>query len=367
MKFRDFTDLQTLYQDIETCCHVLPGKVNISVVERHLKALKNVKDKKEAPNLKPTNALAKLITRNIKFLKPDVLAQLQNCEVYVVPVPFCGAYSRQNNTIVIGNGLIDLLFAYGCWSFFSEAIQEDLQQVKTSEHFPSLNVRDEITLLLFILQYRAYAYGEPMPDFGALLDDGAIRDVLTALAGGMTFILLHELGHLLLGHHDSEKSPRPITMPFVIAETLEKFQCQEFEADDFAMNAIISDFQPLHNTWVNMALGFHIQCETLLSDRGNYHPVGINRLLYANGRSDGWPSDQAYYSRHLIKMSDAHNNLEQNNDRLKQRNEEPVLLRFSKDEIEQRLSDLFTQFMPEINPAFKSLFTGKKAQWWQWG
>jgi len=342
-------DPAMLARDIETCFNVTSSEITPAMIQRHIDRLKRL-GTKITNDTQPSRALAKLVTRNLSFLNSKEQEMLLACEVYVVPLPLCMAYSKAPNTIIIGNGLLNLITACGYWANFSETIPLPLDKIKPMANFPTISVREAIPVFLFAMMYRHYQYGEALPDFRSLMMDqsGTFPDqeVKDAIAGAATFILLHELGHLSLEHHLEDKQVLPIDAPLAVHQELSTYQRKELEADDFAMQAIQEKLRPLHIAWINMALNFHLIRETLLGERCNRHPININRLAYASVRSKGKQLTPANYSEHLEGMGNSFTNIETNNSIISESNKMPVLEALSRNEIISQLKFMDEHLSP---------------------
>ncbi|MCI0590608.1 MAG: hypothetical protein L0Y67_03245, partial [Gammaproteobacteria bacterium] len=317
-------DPATLAKDIETCFNLTSADITPAMIQRQIDRLKR-EGAEITDEIRPTKALAELIARNLTFLNSDKCEALVACEIYVVPLPLCMAYSKAPNSIIVGNGLINLISACGYWGNFVETLPLSLDEIKPFAQFPKTSVLDAVSTFLFALMYRHYQYGEALPDFRVLTADQSgnfpDRAVKDAVAGAATFILLHELGHLRLNHHIEDKQIMPIDVPLAVPQALSSYQRKELEADDFAMKAIQERLRPLHVAWINMALNFHLLRETLLAERSNRHPININRLAYANARSAGQIITPVYYAEHLEKMGKSFTNIERNTEAILENNQ----------------------------------------------
>ncbi len=320
-------DIEKLISDLHECLQLTPLEITPAMVERQLNQLRS--PAANASRLAATKALAGLVERNVtQLLETEYTARFDNYEVLVVPLPFCHAYSKPPHQIVIGNGLIQLLTACGYWAFYCEQLPESLGTIFPLPDFPNTPARNVIPIYLFVLLYRHYQYGEPLPNLRALVSEKdratVDRQVRDAIAGAMTFILLHEMGHHELAHHENEMI-KPIDFPLSVSQDLSQYQLQEFEADDFARKALHDALQPLHIAWINMALNFHLQRETLLGQRSSSHPIAVNRLRYASDCSQGNLMSPEAYATHLARMSESFERLEKNNAAL-HKNEQAALI-----------------------------------------
>lgn len=319
------------------------SEISDAVLDAQLAALRRMNSWQDDA-LKPTVALADLIERNIKKLTtPEAQAQLAQCRVFVVPLAFCGVYSESPDTIVVGSGLVDYISAYLYWGALAHGMPESLSEVYDPA-FPKTPVRDVVPLLLFGLLYRYIGYGEPFPNYRAVLDDEIDEQVQHSLAGAMTFVLLHELGHLVLNHHADSSGPvRMVDLPFQVPENLSSYKLQELEADDFVRESMIEGYRPIHALWLNTALGPHFMMETLLSQRGVDHPVCVNRLVHAQASAND-AVDRAAYLEHLKNSTQRYQSIEAKNSALRQSDQLALLERFSREQLLEQLTRLNRYF-----------------------
>ncbi|MEW8071626.1 MAG: hypothetical protein AB2801_09785 [Candidatus Thiodiazotropha endolucinida] len=337
-----------LIEDLSACLKLAPYGIPESVINRQIKNLQH-SHLNPSSAMTATHSLAALVQDKLRFINQEKVEELLRCEIYVVPLPLCVAYSKpkpKSDSIILGNGLLNLICACGYWAFFVESLPESLDKHYPLEQFPRTSVRDAVPVFLFSLLYRHYCYGEPLPDMSRLIPNKIHEKVRHAIAGAATFILIHELGHLRLGHLDN-KNIRSMNVQLVVDEALSTYQLQELEADEYVLNAILPEYRPLHSLWVNMALNFHIQSEILLSHKSSEHPISVNRLSYANEMCEGRLMDPATYTRHLNTMGEKYNDLEEKNRRLKLRNTSPILDHYSRTELLEILEQLNPFLEPE--------------------
>lgn len=316
-----------------------PSHVGAHVVDQVLAQLRAQKTW-DSRSLGPTRRMAELVTRNVTLMVQETAReQLAKCDVFVVPLPYFGAYCEAPGTIVVGEGFIDCLTAYLYWGALTAELPEELGEVFDPD-FPRTPVRDLIPLVLLGLLHRHLYHGEPMPNYRALLKTNTDEQVKHALAGGMTFTLLHELGHIELGHHGDGACPRGIDLPFQVPENLSRHKLQELEADTFARDAMVEGYRPIHTAWLNTALGPHFLFETVLSQRGTEHPICINRLVHAHHSQGQQPVDRAAYLEHLRQTSERYQSIEQQHDALRKKGRTSLLPGLSRERIVDLLASL---------------------------
>lgn len=333
-------DADTLANDLVTCLHLASHQVTPPMIERQIERIRREGSAVTA-NTAPSRALRALVQRNVERMLLEERAQmLAQSLVYVVPLPLCAAYSKPDGQIVIGNGLMNVLSACGYWAFLCEQLPAELMGIRPLPRFPSLSAWDAVSLYLFALIFRHYRYGEPLPDLRAWITPVTREEidvqVKHSVAGAATFILLHEMGHIALSHHVRKDTLLPADFALSVEQSLSEYQIKEFEADDFAMASLRETLRALHLPWINMALNFHVQRETMLGERAPHHPISINRLSHAFSRRDGVPTGR-FDQSHLVRMSEAFVNIERNSAELRRQNRAALLDAMDR---EMLLSDL---------------------------
>jgi hypothetical protein len=107
----------------------------------------------------------------------------------------------------------------------------------------------------------------------------ARRDVLSAYRLAMTFVLLHELGHIELGHLGldgvrSERGHLDLAQP----EPLSDFQLDELGADAFAFGLLPHRLRGEFMPSLMFLLGGHAFLEAFSGSLSAHHPLAVNRL-----------------------------------------------------------------------------------------
>lgn len=112
-----------------------------------------------------------------------------------------------------------------------------------------------------------------------MLGPKAQAEVLAAYRGALCFVLLHELGHIELGHLKfsevrSERSHLSLREP----EALSSYQEAELEADAFAMNLIPRHARATFTPSLIFFLGAFAFIEVFSGGLSESHPLAVNRL-----------------------------------------------------------------------------------------
>ena len=227
--------------------------------------------------------LNKLTQITYPFLRDDIREKLTSTAIFVLPYAPCLAFVQISDQtgqgqIVISEGMIALVSAGIKDAWLQKLIPSHLETKPVGRLGQPLQLVLNATTTL--LRYHFYRYGKPLPNYYGVLDQEARRNIAIALSGALTFMLLHELGHLALGHLNRETT-RLAHYDMVFAQDLTDYQLQEAEADQYAMDALKPEAIDLGPYWMSQSLAYFIQFELLSGTVDHEHPLAINRNYFA--------------------------------------------------------------------------------------
>ena len=252
--------------------------IDQKVIDRHIKLIQQEKLRLDSESAH-ARALKILSEEATLFVLPEAKALLAECEIYVLPLPICIAYCEVvegRNRIVIASGILDLISHSLFLAHFGNVVPdkyEDYFLLKLPKKMP---LTDLLVNALFLLEYRFYSFSEPLPDLKPYIGENQLAAIRTSMSGAVAFILLHELGHLQLGHV-TRNTVRPMAIQVAIPERLNTMQRQELEADQFVTDCLYDQAKPLATYWQHQAVAFYSQLELLSGMRSEDHPLAINR------------------------------------------------------------------------------------------
>ncbi len=253
--------------------------------------------------------LRKLIAHNAALIKPEFKKLLEETKIYVIDTNEALALSLPPNRVVISHRLIELIMTMGFWGNFCYQLPSSFDRVPGPESWHNVHMKDSLITLSYALILQRYTAGEGLPDFRKLQPEESQTQgdaqVAASVAGAMIFILLHEIGHLHLDHGKSVPVKPVESNNFTTDAALTGEQLYELEADNFALSALPDELKKLHDAWINMALSFHLQRETIMAERNTSHPVNISRLVYAQMKTEGDLIAPSEYISHLSKMANS--------------------------------------------------------------
>lgn len=207
---------------------------------------------------------------------------LANQHVEVVRTDLCNAYVTQiddDSVIFVFRGLIKaIMFVLE----FGDIVASLDARLKTGQQCPYSP--DELHVLVYEAYSSLYHYeasGEPLPRAGGILRPGEKRSLLIRFSRVIWFVLMHEIGHVQLGHlcPGTVKSSLPGPQ-LVVSENLNSDKLQEFEADLFLCETLADSEQYAVLSYVLAPLDLLASLERNLREGSETHPSAVNRLQH---------------------------------------------------------------------------------------
>lgn len=230
-----------------------------------------------------SKALWTMIDQPLEFVRKDRLQQLNDCDIYVLPLPLCFAFAEATNEaerIVVGQGLVDLIAHTVFASYLQSKIPSKWNSFHLLKYRRDMNLPALLATNLFLHQQHFYCHNYPLPDITSIISPEEKLEGQIGIGGAVTFILLHELGHHRLGHLDNE-AVRPQHFTNLVNETLNPIQQQEYEADQFALESLLEPARVIGTYWQRNAAAFFTELELVSGERSEEHPLSINRSHYS--------------------------------------------------------------------------------------
>ena len=244
-------------------------------------------------------ALTDLVEEPLKLVQFEQRQALGECEIYVLPLPLCEAYSQrlgERKIIVIGSGLIDLLESVSYSAQIIGSLPAASQDLYPLQELPELSLSDLLNQFVFVLLFRFYHDGEPLPNLIDICSATQRHNARISFAGGLAAVLLHELGHLSLEHHNKSTqiehgfkqgaSPQSklgddaATSAVPEASTFSKQQ--EYDADQFILDSLEAAFEEIGHFFIKSAFDFFVRLETVAGQFHELHPLALNRIYHMN-------------------------------------------------------------------------------------
>lgn len=290
-----------------------------------------------------TTMLAKLMARYLPLITESAVEKLGNCNVVLVPIPVCNATAKTKkgeSYIAIFDGLLDVAISQIEMSYIVQCLPEELDAIFPREDFPTVSVKSWLAVIFSSFIRRFITHGEPLPNFRAISPSLSIdTEVEHAFLGTAWWVILHELGHIELGHtRFVNGGARPsICEELIVSEIISEFQKQEFEADQFVYSCLTDEAKKAFYAWTNHALGTSLMIETVMASERGTHPLTINRLNNALAITKGMDeiSKEVSSREYLNRHGEAHKNIHKEHQSIREQGQSPVFEKFSR-------NDLFT-------------------------
>lgn len=256
-----------------------------------------------------------------------ILNDLLSCDIVVLPLDACIAQAcvlNNRRLIVLSHGMLDLQHQMVRWRFLAWTIPRALKEIPSDPRTRSLkkawitltslfpdgwksrpkelfgsswgnDIKSEFRYLSFILLAMSYRHGLPLPDFRSIQRNNMAVMINSDFTKTIMFILLHELGHLTLGHC-ANTSDLVDDHKLVLDEHIDKYKAREFAADQFVRSAFRDNAQILAYIGIlEASLEFFQLYEMYFGEQGDVHPFTVNRLHHAVMRNSGF----ALYGSHV--------------------------------------------------------------------
>lgn len=281
---------EDLIESLKACKPLTPLSIHDSVIEACIDVINEQRLTLNSDD-PDSRHFRRSISDSLVFVDPQWRTMLfEHCECYFLPLPVCLAFSsviKGRPVIVVSRGLTDII-AYTIYAaHLNNLIPPNFEQYHLLAYRRDMPLTDLFSNALLLFSIRNFCAGEPLPNTFAPLTGAVHRDCNIAISGAVTFILLHELGHLVLGHNDNDIA-RPIHYPQAVDEMLSPFQQQELEADKFALQCLHPAARAMGTYWHDHAINFFSQMELVSGARHNSHPLAINRRFMSDTLRGRW-------------------------------------------------------------------------------
>ncbi|MBE7506206.1 MAG: hypothetical protein HS101_07945 [Planctomycetia bacterium] len=287
---------------VETCATHSPGIIR-GLTERTVNAILAC----DSP-LSPDEDVAGTIRQTIEtfrfMIRPRYFEMLQQTQIQVFREPICNAIADpQTQTIIIFKGLLEAMAFRLEASYLISALRHQLPKL-TELGIMTERVYKENAVRAVLLPIHFLRNGGQLPRIVDKLNPDIQRDATLGHGGMLQFVLFHELGHLALNHYKSDSALHEQTLPFLAcSESMNSQKAQEFEADQFAYDAIVPEARPAFIVFVWTALKLFSEFEFLSGDGPMDHPFTINRISRLN-RLAG-VLDDPHIGHHARKIFDS--------------------------------------------------------------
>lgn len=235
--------------------------------------------------------LYRRLHEQLSFLSEDRRTTFLHAPVVVTEDPRVIAESTieaGTGTITISTGFVNLIANSIYSATLTRYIPDELDSIYLPTYRQDLSAADLLINALYLLQLQAYKFGHARPNSVALLPEDAKIDCDRSIAGAILFTLLHELGHIELGHL-TEGVSHPSRYAVLIPEDMTEYKREEMDADQYALDSLIDEAKILGLFWQRQALSFFSSMELMTGHASSdNHPVAINRGALGEALKGDW-------------------------------------------------------------------------------
>lgn len=215
-------------------------------------------------------------------LKPAFADRLDAIPLTVVNLEICNAsavFAAPEPYILIYRGLIRVtIFYIEIGELVGPLLDLDAAGLAAIGSSPDM-LRRQVTAAMRGLG--AYLDGaSDLPWVGAHLRPAARSAAFIAFAKSLWFVVMHELGHLQLGHQTASGNPPPLLVDSLpIAEDIDLYKHQELEADGFVLQSLKPEFMWQGGSFLLQPLQI-IAFQELWLGQSDSHPWSVNRMRW---------------------------------------------------------------------------------------
>lgn len=211
------------------------------------------------------------------FLSDNAIQSRLDVPVFLHDRPIYNAVARQTKDglpfIIIYDGLLQC-FTYRASLY---TLFHSVQRTR--------GAKEECDLKTLMVQATSLAYwfylsGEHVefPNIHGVLGDEHRQQVQVAISSISAFVVMHEVGHIKLGHLSSSLPPLPQICSSLEFEESNQRKAMELEADTFALSSFKKEFMPGMAASVLMLFDLASDLEYVCLPRSGLYPLMSNRL-----------------------------------------------------------------------------------------
>lgn len=267
---------------VQACQSFAPNEAVRAVAE---KIIQDVKEQELVVTTADETVLTlkKQIEFSRSLISADYWKTYENTNLFIIPEPLCNAYADvEENAIIIFDGLFHLLIFRMSTAIIIAELRKKIDVI--SERYgltPS-----ELSWLSFqalSLCFHFLQNPKPLPNLLSEFRTEVKEDAYVAYIGGLSFVLFHELGHIVHKHGVDRYGKRSMLPPtLAYKEEVDLHKSWEFEADRYAIEALTPEFRSLGIANAAYVLSLFSDFELFFGSNRHTHPLTINRLTNIN-------------------------------------------------------------------------------------
>jgi hypothetical protein len=214
----------------------------------------------------------------------EVARQMEATELYGAEVPVINAFARltrQSRQIILLQGIQHVVLFYAHFiTVLSLLMQQRGDRRITIDGWKETEAAS-FSLAGYSLLYEYMKTGEQLIAVGDLLGPRASQNTELGYQATIGFLLAHELGHHVLGHTlTSGTHAERNQVSLAIKESIDLYQQQEFEADEYALTVFPPHLRASLMSSVIFFFGPMAFIEAFARPARATHPLFTNRAAY---------------------------------------------------------------------------------------
>ena len=215
------------------------------------------------------------------FLTQAAIGFFSETALFRHRLPCCNALARETQDgipyVLICEGLIQITGYRQALNILVHNLQLMLEK-KVQDPETAQAHLTTLTFNALAYSYWSYLAGEQLPDLAGLFGTTHKSNLTIGLAGASAFVIMHEIGHIRLGHtREAHPAPPQIytSLPF---EDMTALKAMELEADRFAIACVKDELKPSMAASALIILDVFSDFECMCLPRSASHPLVINRI-----------------------------------------------------------------------------------------
>jgi hypothetical protein len=229
----------------------------------------------------PSKAVRRLLEVFSEYMTEDAIKLTSGTAVFCIDQPICNAFASRTRTgipyVLIYSGLVNVALYRLCISILV-ANANLMLQARGGDIEPARTHLKAIAFNCMALSFWFYIDGEPLPSVLETFNEAHKTQAWHGLGGALAFIVMHEIGHIELGHINIDGRPFPQIYSTLVAEDINAFKAMEFEADRFALSSMKQELRPTLISSLLMVLDLMSDLECMCLPLSASHPLVVNRI-----------------------------------------------------------------------------------------
>jgi hypothetical protein len=216
-----------------------------------------------------------------EYMTDEAVALSSQTAIFCADQPICNAVASLSRDglpyVLVYSGLLDVALYRLCASILIANANLMLQRRNPDIELAQSHLKT-IAFNSQALSFWYYIDGEPLPSLFDILNDAHKTQAHHGLGGALVFVVMHEIGHLKLGHVGTNTPPLPQIYSTLVAEDITMFKAMEFAADQFALSSMKEVLRPTLVSSLFIVLDLISDLECMCLPLSASHPLVVNRI-----------------------------------------------------------------------------------------